>query len=243
MALKETIENQGIFLFKYRGHIPILFVLLAVPVAFFSPNYGKIGNLILFFSAMLFIVCGHLVRARTVGRRNFQSSGRNRSHQVAADLNTTGWYSMVRHPLYFANFLIWIGLVIFLGNPWFVVILGLLFWLYYERIMFAEEQFLERKFSSKYIAWAERIPAFLPSIKHYEASDKEFSWRIVFKNEYPGLLSSMTSLLFIMILKRTAKKHTISFSMNDLYFAVFILIFGLTFKLLKSKTSVFYEND
>jgi protein-S-isoprenylcysteine O-methyltransferase Ste14 len=241
MALKETFENQGNFLFRYRGHIPIAFILLAIPFAFLNStvDYFYI-NLIL---SLLFVSLGHLVRARTVGRRELHTSGRNRSQQVASRLNTKGWYSMVRHPLYFGNFLIWIGLTFFLGNWYLIVIFCLLFWLYYERIMFAEEQFLERKFGSYFLAWAEQVPAFFPNYKKFQAPENAFSWRIVFKNEYPGVISTMTSFLFLLILKRTAANNVIAFELTDLYFALFILLFGLTFKFLKRKTKVFFEMD
>ena len=214
MALKETFENQGNFLFRYRGHIPIAFILLAIPFAFLNSTEDYFyANLIL---SLLFVSLGHLIRARTVGRRELHTSGRNRSQQVASRLNTRGWYSMVRHPLYFGNFLIWIGLAFFLGNWYLIVIFCLLFWLYYERIMFAEEQFLERKFGSYFLAWSEQVPAFFPNYKKFQASENAFSWRIVFKNEYPGVLSTMTSFLFLLILKRTTANNSISFEMTDL---------------------------
>jgi hypothetical protein len=53
----------------------------------------------------------------------------------------------------------------------------------------------------------------------------------------------MTSYLFLLILQRTASNKELSFEWFDLYFALFILIFGLTFKFLKRKTKVFFEMD
>jgi hypothetical protein len=53
----------------------------------------------------------------------------------------------------------------------------------------------------------------------------------------------MTSFLFLLILKRTAANNVIAFELTDLYFALFILLFGLTFKFLKRKTKVFFEMD
>jgi steroid 5-alpha reductase family enzyme len=150
---------------------------------------------------------------------------------------------MVRHPLYFGNFLIWLGLAFFLGNWYLTFIFCLFFWLYYERIMFAEEQFLERKFGSNFLNWSEKVPAFFPDYKQFQASENQFSWRIVLKNEYPGALSTMTSFLFLSILLRTADLKELTFVKTDLYFALFILIFGLTFKFLKRKTKVFHEMD
>ena len=39
MTIKKSLEASGNFLFKYRGHIPLIVFLLSVPVAFFTPYY------------------------------------------------------------------------------------------------------------------------------------------------------------------------------------------------------------
>ncbi len=247
MALIDSFEKSGNYLFKYRGHIPLIVFALAVPVALLTPysEHVQITNykLIIYVVCFTFISLGHFIRARTVGRRYLQTSGRNRSHQVASNLNTTGWYSIVRHPLYLGNALIWMGIVCFLENVWFVIILMLLFWIYYERIMFAEERFLERKFGNQFKEWSEKVPAFFPSWKHFQPATVPFSWKIVFKNEYPGMLSTMTALLFVLILKRSVLYGGIYLSLNDLYCAIFILIFGLIFKGIKKYTSLFEPMD
>ena len=247
MTIKKSLEISGNFLFKYRGHIPLIVFFLVVPVAFLTPyhkysSYKGLDVIILFISLFL-ISLGHLIRARTVGRRSIQTSGRNRSHQVAKVLNKTGWYSLVRHPLYFGNYLIWLGLAIFLSNFWFLVILSLLFWIYYERIMFAEEVFLEGKFGDEFQDWASKTPSFIPSFKNYIPNDCPFSWRIVTKNEYPGIISSATSFLFILILKRTVLLGYFSFCSSDALILLIIVVFGMSCKLLKKFTSVFEQMD
>ena len=109
MSIKKSLEASGNFLFKYRGHIPLIVFLLSVPVAFFTPyhTYSSFKGLdeIFLFVSLFFISLGHFIRARTIGRRSIQTSGRNRSHQVAKVLTKTGWYSLLRHPLYFGNYL------------------------------------------------------------------------------------------------------------------------------------------
>jgi protein-S-isoprenylcysteine O-methyltransferase Ste14 len=247
MTIKKSLEVSGNFLFKYRGHFPLIVFLLSVPVAFFTPYktysfYNGLNETIL-FTALFLIFIGHLIRARTVGRRSIQTSGRNRSHQVAKVLTKTGWYSLVRHPLYFGNYLIWLGFAIFLSNFWFLIILCLVFWIYYERIMLAEEIFLEEKFSDEFQDWAIKTPSFFPSIKNYKPNDSPFSWRIVAKNEYPGIISSATSFLFILILKRSALLGYFSFCSSDAVFVVIIVVFGVSCKILKKFTAVFEPMD
>ena len=247
MTIKKSLEVSGNFLFKYRGHIPLIVFILVVPISFLTPyktyaSYHGLNETIL-FTALFLIFSGHLIRARTVGKRTIQTSGRNRSHQVAQVLTKTGWYSLLRHPLYFGNYLIWLGLAIFLSNFWFVIILSLLFWIYYERIMFAEEVFLEAKFGGEFTVWASKTPSFFPSIKNYKPNDFPFSWRVVIKNEYPGIISSATSFLFILILKRIVLLGHFSFCSSDAVFVVIIVVFGVSCKLLKKFTAVFEQMD
>ena len=247
MTIKKSLEVSGNFLFKFRGYIPLIVFVLIVPISFFTPYktyafYNGLDETIL-FTALFLIFIGHLIRARTVGKRTIQTSGRNRSHQVAQVLTKTGWYSLVRHPLYFGNYLIWLGLAIFLSNFWFLVILSLLFWIYYERIMFAEEVFLEEKFGGEFTEWASKTPSFFPSFKNYRPNDSLFSWRIVAKNEYPGIISSATSFLFILILKRIVLLGYFSFCSSDAVFVVIIVVFGVSCKILKKFTAVFEPMD
>lgn len=247
MSLTESFEKTGNFLFKYRGHVPLIIFVFAIPVAFLTPysthrKFEYFVSLNTLFS-VLFVLIGHIIRARTVGRRYLHTSGRNRSHQVANVLNVTGWYSIVRHPLYLGNAFIWLGISCFLENGWFVIILMLLFWLYYERIMFVEERFLESKFGDEFLFWSRKTPAFWPSFKNYKKASVPFSWKIVLKNEYPGMISTMSSFLFVIIIKRIATHSKIDLNMNEIYFALFIMVFGLVFKGIKKYTSLFEPMD
>ena len=61
----------------------------------------------------------------------------------------------------------WLGAALLIANAWFVVVFILVYWVYYERIMYAEEQFLRRKFGTVYTDWAAHTPAFIPSFKHF----------------------------------------------------------------------------
>lgn len=247
MALIDSFEKTGNFLFKYRGHLPIVLFLIAIPVAIYTPykvlEKNELVRGVIWFLSFSFVFIGHLIRILTVGRRHLQSSGRNRSHQVAKELNTTGIYSVVRHPLYLGNALIWLGLVCFLENGWFILIFIMIFWLYYERIMFAEERFLEREFSEKFKNWADKVPAFIPRFRNRITSNSDFSWRVVLKNEYPGFISTMTTILYLNILKRSVMNSEIEFNLNDAYYAAFIIFFGLTFKGIKKFTNQFNTMD
>lgn len=199
MALVNSFEKSGNYLFKNRGHIPVLLFVIVIPVIYFTdyPVLREFEYQLITGFAILLSVLGFIIRAISIGTTPLGTSGRNTKEQVAESLNSTGIYSMLRHPLYLGNFLMWIGIVVFTFNIYFVIIVSLAFWLYYERIMFAEERFLERKFGEKYMQWSEKIPAFLPSFKNYKTNEVPFSFVSVLRREYSGFLATVVSFAFV----------------------------------------------
>src|SRR6188768_3795724 len=148
MALIHSFEDEGNWLFKRRGFMPLLLFIMAVPAVYFT-DYSSISQSLTTFinyTAAILSITGFVIRAYTIGTTPRGTSGRNTDKQVAEQLNTSGIYSVVRHPLYLGNYLMWIGIVLFTKNFSFTIIVSLLYWIYYERIMFAEERFLEKKF-------------------------------------------------------------------------------------------------
>jgi protein-S-isoprenylcysteine O-methyltransferase Ste14 len=91
----------------------------------------------------------------------------------------------------------WLGPVLFLRSIWFTVIFGLVYWLYYERIMFAEEQFLRRKFGEVYDRWSEKVKAFIPFRVKFVRPRLGFSVRNVLKREYNSFVNIF--LIFIIL--------------------------------------------
>lgn len=200
MPLREEFEESGNWLFKRRSWLPLLLYPFALAILYFYPDTTHTfitdagWGLICFGVSLL----GQGVRAMTVGFTPKGTSGRNTSEgQVAETLNQTGIYSVVRHPLYLGNFLMWLGLFLFIGLWWFVLICALAYWLYYERIMYAEEEFLRRRYTSRYETWASRTPAFLPRLSGWVPSPLEFSLRNVLKREYNGMFATVISFVLI----------------------------------------------
>lgn len=158
MALQEEMEKQGVWLFKYRSFLPLIILLIGTVLFIRTEMYPETFILkntayeIYFEMFCLFIsLIGLAIRIDIVGYTPKNTSGRNTSEQIADTLNTTGMYSIVRHPLYIGNFLMWLGVSMLAGNFWFIIAFCLLYWVYYERIMFAEEQFLRKKFGQQYL--------------------------------------------------------------------------------------------
>lgn len=195
MALLHSFETSGNWLFKHRGIVPVLVFLVCLPLlAFTHPVWVFLGLpsymvAVLTVFAVLVSLAGMAVRAYTIGTTPHGTSGRNTEKQVAEQLNTKGIYSIVRHPLYLGNYLMWLGLLIFILDVPFLVVVSLIYWLYYERIMYAEERFLERKFGQPYLDWTMNVPAFIPKFRQFEKGDVPFHFRSVLRREYPGLMA------------------------------------------------------
>jgi len=186
MALKEEIERQGNWLFRWRSYLPLLILPLAFWAAAdagFSRQEPGSWDVVCFVVSCL----GLAVRVLVAGFVPAGTSVRNVAKQEASRLNSTGIYSTMRHPLYVGNFLMALGVVLFLRSPWFTLVFALAYGLYYERIMFAEEEFLRRRYRAGYEKWAARTPAVIPSFSSFAPPSLPFSLRTVLRREYPGV--------------------------------------------------------
>lgn len=203
MLLVRALEEQGQILFKYRGYFPVLLFLLVIPFMGVREEVVVQGTArkLLFALALLVTLSGILVRALTIGQTPKGTSGRNTKAQKADVLNTTGVYSLVRHPLYVGNFLIWAGIGIFTYEVVYLLLLILIFWLYYERILYAEERFLEGKFGNELSDWAADVPAFIPRLKGYRPSDHPFSLKKVLRKEYSGFMATIIGFVYVAFLR------------------------------------------
>lgn len=180
--------------------MPTLLYPFAIAILYFYPDttFTFISSETWGLSCFGVSMLGQVVRAMTVGFTPKGTSGRNTdAGQVAETLNETGIYSVVRHPLYLGNFLMWLGLFMFIGVWWFVLICALGYLLYYERIMYAEEEFLRRSYPVRYEAWASRTPAFLPRLSGWVPSVLDLSLRNVLKREYNGLFATVVSFVLL----------------------------------------------
>jgi protein-S-isoprenylcysteine O-methyltransferase Ste14 len=199
MLHTDKLRKQGNWLFRWRSFLP----LLAIPLFVVSLRYFTYPEGSHFLDRMWEILCfsisllGLALRIYTVGFVPPGTSGRTTSEPKAKELNTTGIYSIVRHPLYLGNFVIWIGIVLAAHSILLTVFCLSAFYLYYVRIIIAEEAFLSEKFGENFTQWAEKTPMLLPQLKLWRKPAQPFSWRVVLSREYPGFLVITASFLAI----------------------------------------------
>ena len=190
MALVHEFEKSGNWLFRRRSWIPLIIAIPGLILLYFTDHYRIIFNWKVELIFLGISLSGQMIRVLTVGFAPGNTSGRNTtSGQIADEINVTGIYSIVRHPLYIGNYFMWLGPVLFIRSVWFLIVITLAYWLYYERIMFAEEQFLRRKFGDAYDKWSEKVKAVIPSFKNYIPPKLTFSFRTVLRREYNSFIN------------------------------------------------------
>jgi protein-S-isoprenylcysteine O-methyltransferase Ste14 len=246
MALLEEIGRQGKFLFRYRGILPLIFLAAGIG-AFIQTEINKSGirnpliNEVYWFFCLFVSVIGLGIRIYTVGHTPKNTSGRNTEDQLADELNTTGIYSMVRHPLYLGNFLMWLGVALLTENLWFAGLFIFLYWVYYERIMFAEEHFLRHKFRTVYLEWAKVTPAFIPSFRRRIPPKLPFSWKKVLKKEKNGLFAMFLVFFLFRCIGNFINGQAIVRTDWLFYATLFSIILYLILKILKRYTKLLDE--
>lgn len=190
MLMKDLMCKHGALLFRGRSYLPLLLVPVIVAAvlqpAAFDHWFSRRAELLWELGSLLIAFAGLMVRTLTTGFVPAGTSGRNTTRQIAESLNTTGFYSATRNPLYFGNFLVALGIALALKVWWLVLIAVIAFALYYERIIFAEEVFLEARFGADYRRWAERTPAFFPDPRLWKTPQQAFSFRTVLRREFHG---------------------------------------------------------
>ena len=210
MALIEELNKQGNTLFKHRSKLPIPFAIIGLMIYLFNIKFGgKEEHTMLFEIGCLCIgLGGQIIRAITIGYTPKGTSGRNTEKQVAEQLNTKGMYSIMRNPLYLGNFFMWFALILFIDCHWFSILFILCFWMYYERIIFAEEFFLSKKYGETYLNWTRQTPVFLPKINNWEKPSLGFSFKNVLKREYSGFFALFFCFALFDILEQYTRYYS-----------------------------------
>jgi protein-S-isoprenylcysteine O-methyltransferase Ste14 len=242
MALREQFSKSGLWLFRWRSLLPVVVMFAIILVIVFEPQdqSGWTDALGWQLSCVGISTLGLVIRILTVGRVPHDTSRRSTRERSAAEVNRTGMYSLVRHPVYLGNYLMWLGVALAPGVWWLAVLITLGYALYYERIMWSEEEFLRSKFGQSYLDWANATPAILPNFRLWEPANLSFSWRTVLRREYASAFALVVAFTIIGLADDYEARF--SFSIHG----VRMMIFGLsllgyiTLRFLKRQTRVLH---
>lgn len=242
MSLEKQLAESGAWLFRWRSYLPLILIAIIFPAMldyqylFGSPAYDLYWEI----TCLLITFFGLSVRCYTIGYTPKSTSGRNTRKQVAEDLNTSGIYSVVRNPLYLGNFFMMLGVSMYPRVWWVSIIFVLGFWLYYERIIMAEESFLKNKFGAKYEDYSSRTPAFIPKLNLWRPNKLSFSLRNVLKREYSGFFGAISAFTALNFAKNYIVEGNPVLDAVWAYIFVFGLVVYLALRTLKKNTKLLH---
>ena len=198
--LKQVMIKQGYWLFRWRSYLPLLVLPFAVESflnsGWMTQQFGDFGEELWDLFCLSVALLGLSLRVLTVGFVPRGTSGRNTRRQKADTLNTTGMYSLVRHPLYLGNFLVFMGFVFLLKSGLFALLAAVIYVVYYERIILAEEEFIAERHGEEFRAWARVTPVIAPTFRNWMPPALPFSWRSVLAREFHTLF--LISVVFFI---------------------------------------------
>lgn len=241
MELLHKLEDQGNWLFKRRSFVPLILLCGAILTIVLTDRNTHLHTSQIWDGFCIFLsFLGLAVRFYTIGQIPKGTSGNTtKDGQSAISLNKTGIYSCMKHPLYFGNFIIWLGLAMFVGSWWFVIIFILLFWLYYERIIFAEEMFLKKKHTKDFEEWSSKTPGVFPSFKNWIPNKMQFSWLHSTGRECNGFFAIVITFTILRLVKWLWFYHIEDPGLFWYYFFPGGLAIYLILRILKKKTKIF----
>lgn len=185
------LERLGHHFFRRRGPLSGVVLIMVVVVtgwmASRRPSSDPLQR-IADATGLALVGVSLAFRALVVGGSAPGTSGRNQDRQIASTLNTTGAYSVVRHPLYLANLVAWVGIAVISAVWWLPLAMLAVGLALYGPILVVEDAFLEHRFGAEHRRWAEQTPALVPRFSHWRPTSRSFSWRAVLRREYPSLV-------------------------------------------------------
>ncbi len=178
---QHELAASGKKLFFVRGLYIYTIIAIATLIAWCTRAQGPFdatsANCGWFWFAFAVAAIGAVIRVITSGYAALGTSGRAKKAAEAAELNTTGSYSLVRNPLYVGRILNFTGIAMLSGSWVFGAIVFLLAVIVYERISIYEEEYLREKFGAVHAEWAEQVPALLPRLSGWVKPKYPFWWK------------------------------------------------------------------
>lgn len=241
MLVKNHLVDQGTFLFRWRSYVLLAFTpFMVLAASQGEPIEAALGAFWgeAFEIVMISLIVGGLsLRVLTVGFVTAGTSGRNVQGQVASRLNTTGAYSTMRNPLYFANSMMYVGILMSAQSLALGALLLFALVIYYERIIAAEENFLAGKFGDEYLDWASQTPVFFPTFRNWQRPALGFCWRTALRREYPTVSGAMVLLFIIEAAQHTLGAEDAPLGLEEYSLLAVALVFAIAIDQIKKRTT------
>lgn len=234
MLLNKKLEQIGDVFFRYRSYIPLIliaFLFLKINSLRYA-SYAYFGNLIYEFFCFFISMLGIFIRIYTVGYCKAGTSGRNTKGQYAKNLNSDGIYSVVRNPLYLANFFIFLGVSMLAHSIELIAINTLAFVCFYVPIILREERFLLDSFKDEFVNYTSITPALIPNFKLWKKPGIKFNLIRVLAREHDTFLGIIWGFFVVKAYSDYIVNQRIVF--NKIWTSVFVVSWVI-WVILKSK--------
>lgn len=232
------LHRTGDWIFRWRSYLPLailVFVIAEVGAAYAGgASRARPWELVVLAIGL----SGLAIRLYVAGHVPHGTSGRNTRGQEAARLNTSGLYSVMRHPLYLGNFLVWMGLAVFPHRLWVAMAVAVAFWCIYTPVMAREDRWLRDTFGPEHERWAAMTPAMLPRLDLWRAPALPFCWRTAMRREHAGFFAFVAAVTALVIVADLASRHGLQVSW--IWYSLFALslLAYLVLRHLKRRTRV-----
>ncbi len=203
---QQELARSGEALFRKRGKFLKWVVVVGAVVAYCTDALGPfpsvLANRVWFGLALTIAVAGAVLRMITSGHAAPGTSGSSKQEAVAAELNTTGPYSVVRNPLYLGRILNFTGIAMLSGNWVYGALVFLISVLVYERIAVYEEEFLREEFTEAHARWAREVPFLVPRLHGWVKPKHPFWPRRCLMRENKKLILLVTAVVVFDLARR-----------------------------------------
>ena len=195
---QHELARSGKTLFVIRGIYIYATIAGAIAIMWVNRDFGpfadETADRAWFAAGFAIAALGAAIRIYTSGWAALGTSGRVKAAAEAAELNTTGPYSLVRNPLYVGRIVNYTGMAMLSGSWAFAAVVLLLSILIYERVSIYEEEFLRGKFGEAHAEWAKDVPALFPRFHGWVAPKYKFWWKRMIWRERQKVFLLGTSL-------------------------------------------------
>ena len=188
----DALDGLASALFRFRSVTPLPVLVAAVVLSWRAHIFPGPGGALVDATLDVLGVClslgGLAVRIATAG---FEPDARPQTRRLApASLHTRGLYQLTRHPLYFGNALITLGLLLVVHRPEAYLLVIPAFALEYGLFLRAEERALHEAFGSEWERWADTVPMLLPRSRASGTfAGQRFDWRSAARREVNAVVA------------------------------------------------------
>ncbi len=240
MGNHSRLEKLGSFFFRWRSYSVVLYIpfFLLFMHEYEVPFRSNLPATLFSVFSFVFVILGALMRFGITGCVCHGNSGRNVRRQRANSLQICGFYSIVRNPLYVANFMIVTGVVLLVQSVWFLLAHFAIFLLFYLPIILKEEEFLRSKFNEAFAAYKKKVPRLVPNPFLWKSEERSWNWRKALRREQDTLFA--TFLCFSLGNYLLLSLETDQFLLHLPFFTAVVMgaVLWFSLKFLKKFTTV-----